>query len=189
MTAVTGSPTTAQSGRLLSGGVRDAAQIHESAHGFGTAGRPLSTASAATPATVAESGRTAVPSPRPETGLRNGIAQLPTTSAATAGHLSPQVAAAPTDARRDSSDQGEPVSATVAEDGPECAAVAYVEALDGAERKILLTHIAQAFPDVVEAGVELVARWRAEAAERRRVASRKHEHERRRRRAAEAGNR
>jgi hypothetical protein len=65
------------------------------------------------------------------------------------------------------------------------AAVAYVEALDGSERTVLLNHIAQAFPGVVVAGAELVAQWRAESAEHRRKNLRKREHDRRRRRRAE----
>lgn len=64
---------------------------------------------------------------------------------------------------------------------------ARVEALDGSERIILLGHLARAYPDVVEAGFELVAQWRADNAERRRVAARRKDHDRRRRRAAEPG--
>jgi hypothetical protein len=81
------------------------------------------------------------------------------------------------------------VAASLVEGGPELAAVAYVEALDGSERKLLLDQIARAFPEVVEAGAGLVARWRAEGAEERRKKGRRHEHDRRRRRRAEAGNR
>jgi hypothetical protein len=69
----------------------------------------------------------------------------------------------------------------------EAAAVAYVDGLDGSERKILLHHIAQAFPDVVEAGTRLVEEWRAEAAEHRRKRQRRNEHDKRRRRRAEGG--
>jgi hypothetical protein len=69
-----------------------------------------------------------------------------------------------------------------AEPGPEAAA-ALVEAMDGGERTLLLNHIAQAHPDVVTAGVEWLAEWRAECAERRRKAGRRREHDRRRRRA------
>ena len=46
--------------------------------------------------------------------------------------------------------------------------MAYVDRLDGAERKLLLDHIARAFPEVIEAGAGLVAEWRAECAEHRR---------------------
>ncbi len=60
---------------------------------------------------------------------------------------------------------------------------AYVDRLDGAERKLLLDHIAQAFPEVVEAGAGLVAEWRAECAEHRRKRQRRNEHDRRKRKA------
>lgn len=73
-------------------------------------------------------------------------------------------------------------SASAVEAGSELSAEAYVEALDGSERTILLRHIARAFPDAVEAGVVLVAEWRAECAERRRVAARRREHDKRRER-------
>ena len=66
--------------------------------------------------------------------------------------------------------------------GGEPAAPALVAAMDGAERSLLLAHLAQAHPDAVEAGIDWLARWRAEAAERRRKAARRHEHDRRRRR-------
>jgi predicted phosphoribosyltransferase len=71
--------------------------------------------------------------------------------------------------------------------GSECAVAAYVDGLDGAERKVLMNHIARAWPELVEAGVELVAQWRAESLERRRKALRRREHDRRRRRRAELG--
>ena len=58
--------------------------------------------------------------------------------------------------------------ATVVEDGAEATALAYVEALDGAERKLLLGTVAQAWPDVVRAGAELLAARRAETADRAR---------------------
>ena len=80
-----------------------------------------------------------------------------------------------------------PVPAIVVDGGPDSAVFAYVDGLDGAERKVLLNHIAQAWPDVVRAGVELVAEWRAECAEHRRKNDRRREHDRRRRRRAEAG--
>jgi hypothetical protein len=91
------------------------------------------------------------------------------------------------DHRAPASASGEPAAATVGGAGPESAVVEYVDGLDGAERKALLNHIAQAWPDVVEAGVELVAQRRAESAERRREALRRREHDRRRRRRAELG--
>ena len=63
---------------------------------------------------------------------------------------------------------GCPTSVSVrGEGGAELSAEAYVEGLDGAERALLLRHIAHAWPDVVEAGVRLVADWRAECAEHR----------------------
>ena len=71
--------------------------------------------------------------------------------------------------------------------GSESAIAAYVDGLDGAERKVLMKHIAQGWPEVVEAGVELVAQWRAESAELRRKALRRREHDRRRRCRAELG--
>jgi hypothetical protein len=64
-------------------------------------------------------------------------------------------------------------------------AEARVEALDGSERRLLLDQLARAYPDVVEAGFDLVAQWRTECAEKRRARLRRHEHDRRRRRAAE----
>ena len=57
--------------------------------------------------------------------------------------------------------------------GAEPSVEAYVDRLDGAERKVLLNHIAQAWPEVVEAGVELVARWREECAARRHAADKR----------------
>jgi hypothetical protein len=97
-------------------------------------------------------------------------------------------AAGPAEAGRGTlPNHGEPVSAALVQGVPECAIFAYVDALDGAERKVLLNHIAQAWPDVVEAGVELVAQWRAEGAEQRRKKGRRHEHDRLRRRAEERG--
>ena len=82
-------------------------------------------------------------------------------------------------------------SPTAAQDGsgasPDLSAAARIEALDGSERKLLLDQLARVHPDVVEAGFELVAQWRAECAERRRKNGRRHEHDRRRRRAEELG--
>ena len=82
---------------------------------------------------------------------------------------------------------GEPVAATVVQGGPESAVFAYVDGLDGAERKVLLNHIARAWPEVVEAGVELVAQWRAECAGHRQEAAKRKRRERRRRPLAELG--
>ena len=65
--------------------------------------------------------------------------------------------------------------------------LAYVDRLDGAERKLLLDHIARAFPEVIEAGAGLVAEWRAECAEHRRKRQRRNEHDRRKRSRTKAG--
>jgi len=109
------------------------------------------------------------------------------TSAAALSHLSPQAAAAKRGSGADSSGQPHPGSATVGEASPELSAAARIEAIDGSERKLLLDQLARVHPDVVEAGFELVAQWRAECAERRRKNGRRHEHDRRRRRAEELG--
>ena len=45
----------------------------------------------------------------------------------------------------------------MAEAGPERAALALIEAMDGSERKLLLDHLAQDYPDVVEAGANWLA--------------------------------
>ena len=81
----------------------------------------------------------------------------------------------------------EPVPGHPGEAGAELSVEACVEGLDGSQRIILLNHIAQAFPEVVEAGLALVAEWRAECAGRRRKALRRREHDRRRRRRVELG--
>ena len=65
--------------------------------------------------------------------------------------------------------------------------LAYVDRLDGAERKLLLDHIARAFPEVIEAGAGLVAEWRAECAEHHRKRQRRNEHDRRKRSRTKAG--
>jgi hypothetical protein len=78
-----------------------------------------------------------------------------------------------------------PSSASIDGAGSELSVEARVEALDGSERKLLLDQLARAYPDVVEAGFELVAQWRTECAEKRRARLTRHEHDRRRRRAAE----
>ena len=82
-----------------------------------------------------------------------------------------------------------PSSASIDGAGSELSVEARVEALDGSERKLLMDQLARAYPDVVEAGFELVAQWRTECAEKRRARLRRHEHDRRRRRAAELGER
>jgi hypothetical protein len=78
-----------------------------------------------------------------------------------------------------------PVPNHVGGAGSEPSVEQYVDGLDGAERKVLLNHIAQAWPEVVEAGVELVAQRRAECAERRRAADKWKAKERRRRQRAD----
>ena len=180
MTAVTGAPAAGQSGRGVSGGARHGARP-------ATPGDALSPAGHQAPAAPGETGRTVVPHPRPAAlaaVISDGSAA---TLATVASRLSPQVAAVTRDTRRDASVQSEPAAASLAEDGRECAAVAYVDGLDGSERKVLMHHIAQAFPGVVEAGTELVAQWRAECAEHRRKRQRRNEHDRRRQRRREAG--
>ncbi len=97
------------------------------------------------------------------------------------GHGSQQLIAAAIAAERDTSGQGERAAASLVEGGAELSAEAYVEGLDGAERALLLRHIARAWPDVVEAGVRLVADWRVECAEHRRTATKDRRRERRRR--------
>jgi hypothetical protein len=187
VTAATDSATAAQDGRRVSATVRHAAELRSAAAGLETAARPVPTGLAATPATLAKAGRTVVPAARPEAEIRTASSDSATTSRTAGCRPLPQAAPLALAGGRDTSDHGAPGSATPVEAGPECAAVAYVEALDGSERKLLLTHIAQAWPEVVEAGAELVAQWRAEAAEHRRKRLRRNEHDRRRRRRAETG--
>jgi hypothetical protein len=81
------------------------------------------------------------------------------------------------------------VPASLVQGGPESAALAYVEGLDGSERTVLLRHIAAAWPEVVAAGAELVAQWRAECAEHRRENGKRRRRDQRRRQRAAAGNR
>lgn len=189
MTAVTGSPAADQSGRGTSGGVRGAAQSRSAAAQSGAVGDALSSAGNQAPAKVVEPGRTVVPRPRPAAlaaVISDGSA---TTFAAVANRPSPQAGTAARSGFRDASDQVSPAVASLVHDGPEWSAEARVEALTGGERAVLLTHIARAYPDVVEAGFELVAQWRAECAERRRGAGRERRKRQRRRQRAEAGNR
>jgi hypothetical protein len=75
-----------------------------------------------------------------------------------------------------------PVPNQAGEAGSEPPVEARVSALDGSERKLLLDELARTYPDVVEAGFELLAQWRAGAAEGRRKKQRRLEHNRRRRR-------
>jgi hypothetical protein len=52
---------------------------------------------------------------------------------------------------------------------PEPSAAALVEALDGCERKLLLSHLARTSPAVVHAGIEWLAEYHAASRERRRT--------------------
>jgi hypothetical protein len=122
-------------------------------------------------------------------GIRQPVADSATTPRTASCRPSPQAADGAPGGGRDSSAQSAPGSATPVEGGPECAALAYVEALDGSERTLLLRHIAHAWPEVVAAGAELVEQWRAECAGHRRERAKRMRREQRRRRAAEAGNR
>lgn len=131
-------------------------------------------------------GRTVVPAAR-QPYLRGVPARASsTTSAATRSRLLLQLGATERGCGRTDFGQGEPVSGTRrVQAGSESGVFAYVDGLAGAERKVLLNHIAQAWPAVVEAGVELVAQRRAECAERRRAAGKRKAKERRRRQRAD----
>jgi hypothetical protein len=136
-----------------------------------------------------ETGRTVVPLPRPASSpVPSGDGPV-ATSLAARSYLPQQVTAAALADRQDTSGQGEPVSATLAVDGPDSSAEALAEALDGSERKLLLAHLARAYPDVVDAGFAWLAEYHAAVAERHRAAARHKEHDRRRRQRAEGGNR
>ena len=63
----------------------------------------------------------------------------------------------------------------------ESPAEALVEALDGSERKLLLSHLARAYPDAVETSVAWLAEYHEAARERQRAARRRREHDKRRR--------
>jgi hypothetical protein len=187
VTALTTSTSAAQSEQDMSEGVREASELRHAVAQFAASGRPLSSVGHQAPATGDQSGRTLVPLPRPvpvSAVISDGSA---TNLVATRSHLSPQAGRAEPGARPDSSDHGEPVSAAAGEAGREWSAEAYVEALDGAERKILLDHIARAWPEVVEAGTVLVARWRAECAKQRRENEKRRRREQRRRQRAAGG--
>ncbi len=80
-----------------------------------------------------------------------------------------------------------PAPRGAADGGPECAAVAYVDGLDGSERTVLLRMIATAYPGVVEAGAGLVEQWRAECAEHRKERAKRMRNEQRRRQRARTG--
>jgi hypothetical protein len=71
----------------------------------------------------------------------------------------------------------------------ESSAAAVVEALDGCERKLLLTHLARTSPTVVDAGIMWLGEYHAASRERRRtIHNRKSKDRRRRLRAAAATN-
>lgn len=110
----------------------------------------------------------------------------PTTFAATAATVSPQVAPAAHAGGRTTPGQVPPGLATLAGNGPETAALALVEAMDGSERAVLLRHIAATSPAVVHGGITWLAAWRADVAERRRVASNRKSKDRRRRQRRQA---
>src|ERR1700684_1508389 len=61
----------------------------------------------------------------------------------------------------------------------EAGAESSAEALDGSERKLLLSHLARTYPDVVEAGVAWLAEYHKAARERQRTARRRREHDKR----------
>lgn len=187
MTAATDSAIAATGGWGLSQDGPEAAHAAPPEGRSVTAARPVPAVPAATSAILAQTGRTVVPAPRSMAGIRHAVADSATTSRTAGNRLSPQVTPPALAGGRDSSDQGAPGSATPVGGGPELSAVAYVDGLDGSERKLLMHHIAQAFPDVVEAGAELVAQWRAECAEHRRQRLRRNEHDRRARQRRQAG--
>jgi hypothetical protein len=125
-----------------------------------------------------------VPAPRlghPAAAISDGSVAA---QAATVSHLSQQVRTADRADRGPHSANPQPVSASPAEGGADSSAEARVAALDGSERKLLLGHLARAYPDVVDAGFAWLAEYHAAVAERRRVASNRKSQERRRRQRA-----
>lgn len=181
MTAATGSTTAAKAGCGPSESAPEATQIRNAITDLETPARPVPTVPAASPATLTEAGRNVVPAARPESQIRRAATDFATTSRTAGCDPSPQVAPVAPAGGRPVSASVAPGSATPVEDGPECAALAYVEALDGSERAVLLRHIAQAWPEVVAAGAELVEQWRAECAESRRANGKRRRREQRRR--------
>ena len=186
MTAATGSATAAQSGRRAPTTARHATETRQQVTETETGARPVPAPRPPVPATGRQAGRTVA-------GTGSGIDKNvigsdgpAITLGTTSRHLPPQASAGGVHTMDTSADQGAPALATPVEGGPECAAVAYVDALDGSERKLLLTHIAQAWPEVVEAAAGLVAQWRAECAEHRRKAARRKDHDRRARQRRQA---
>jgi hypothetical protein len=104
----------------------------------------------------------------PGTGSRTRMPRTdrgasPAASAATSVTVHPQVSTAVTVAPQ-------PAATHVAGASCEPSALALLETMDGAERALLLHHLAQAHPDIIEAGVAWLAARRAECEKRRRVA-------------------
>lgn len=121
----------------------------------------------ATPATVAAQRRG--PS---KSAMALPVSGAPATNfAATRDHVSQQVSGTASGSGGTVPGQVSQAGHAAGDRGPECAALALVEAMDGAGRSMLLRHLAQAYPDVVTAGAEDLARARAEAAGRRRKAN------------------
>jgi hypothetical protein len=72
-------------------------------------------------------------------------------------------------AARDAPGQVPAVAGGAGETGPAAAVLAAIEALDGNHRRLLLDRLAATRPDVVEAGIQWLQEWQAEASERRRI--------------------
>lgn len=128
----------------------------------------------------------AVPAPRTAAAAASRIASA-TTSVANDGHLSPQVRVNASGAILASGDQDEPAGNAGGSDGPEWTAEALAEALNGADRKLVLARIAATDPEVVMMAAAWLAEERAEGAERRRVTNNRRSKDRRRRQRAETG--
>jgi hypothetical protein len=79
-----------------------------------------------------------------------------------------------------------PTPAALIDGGVEASVINLVDAIDGAERALLLRHLAQADPDLVEAGVAWLGEYHEAARERQRVGRNSKSKERRRRRAPKA---
>jgi hypothetical protein len=72
--------------------------------------------------------------------------------------------------------------AALIDGGVESSTAELVDAIDGAERTLLLRHLAQAYPDLVQAGIEWLGEYHEAARERQRVGRNSKSKERRRRR-------
>jgi hypothetical protein len=136
VTAVTGSPATAQSGRPLSSAVPN---------------RPAATTPGANLAPLSPQVAAAARGVRRATSGQGHQVAATAAGAGTKPVARPPTAGPAGGARGPLPDHGEPASVTPVEGGPESAIFAYVDELDGSERKVLLNHIAQAWPDVVGA--------------------------------------